>query len=110
MEAKLIPIEQFYLLSIAAWAESDKMECLLQDRENGKSGRLWLISATSDSSAPLAHITFCFEENGVTLAVAHRDERIIEPRLVKFAEGIDGFIADLARFFNAGKIAAPKRR
>jgi hypothetical protein len=106
MDAQLIPLQQFYLMAIAAKLQELKVDCIFQDLENGKTGRLFLISG--NSTAALATLNFHFEMNGVLFEIDSRDERKLRAE-IKYVEGIDGFIADMTKFLNANRLEHKRR-
>lgn len=103
--AGIIALDQLYLMSIIGTCNALKLSAVLQDTGND-SGRLWLVPA--ESTVPLAQITFAFGTDDVKLGVITRDERELV-RVVRYGEGLDGFLPDFMRFMQAGRLAAPKR-
>ena len=102
---QMINLQDLYLLALQACAEGEKLETVLQQTGEGQ-GRLWLVA--KGSTVPHAWIGFKFSVDDVALMVQTRDQREIA-QVVKFAEGIDGFLPQLQRCLRAGKLAAPKK-
>lgn len=96
--AGVLPLENLYLITIVKMAESEKLGTALQDFGAG-AGRLWLLPA--NTTTPDHQIEFKFDKDGVALAVASRNEREFNPRIVKYVEGIDGFCKDLQKHLRA---------
>jgi hypothetical protein len=104
--AEIIPLQQVYLMSLAGAAAGLKMDALLQDFGDGKHGRLWL-TPQGNCTVPLGMLEFKFEHDSVLLRVATRDEQVLE-RVVKYAEGLDSYLGDFTKLFQAGRIAHRK--
>ena len=113
-DATLIPLEQLYLMALATTAKSLKLDSILQDltgtfkdgASRRQSGRLWLVSP--GTTVPQAQIAFEFATDSIKVGVLTRDERELV-RVVKYAEGIDGFLEEFTKFMQAGRIAAPRK-
>ena len=99
--AGIINLEQLYLIAIANAMKAERLDVVLQDFENG-AGRLWLTSP--DTTVPHGGIEFKFERDIVHFGVMMRDERTMA-RAVKYAEGIDGFLEELAKFLRQNRLA-----
>ena len=100
----IIPLDQMYLLAIVQTANSARLSAVLQDLGND-AGRLWLTP--SESTVPVAQISFKFDIDEVKLGVVSRDERELV-RVIRYAEGLDGFLPELSRFLTANLLAAPR--
>lgn len=96
--AELIPLQQLYLMALAATAKSLKMDTVIQEEPE----RLWFVS--QGSTVPLGMVEFGFGRDSVTFRVATRDERILV-ETIKYAEGLDAFLPLLAGLFQAGRIS-----
>jgi hypothetical protein len=105
-DATLIPLEQLYLMALATTAKSLKLDSILQDIKDGKTGRLWLVSP--GTTVPQAQVAFEFSVDSIKLGVLTRNERELV-RVVKYAEGIDGFLEEFTKFMQSGRIAAPRK-
>ena len=107
-ECGIISIEQMYLLALAKAFEAERYQTVLQDHGDGTSGRLWLMR--EGTTVPEAHVDFRFTTEGVSLAMTTRGERGLEPMLVKFAEGIDGYLERVVKLLRAGLLEHNKAR
>lgn len=101
----LIPLVQFYLSTLAAVFQADKLTCILQDLGNEKTGRLYLVR--DETTVPEAVLNFDFQDKSVLFGLETRSEqKLLES--VKYAEGLDAFLPKLQQTLNAGRLAAPK--
>jgi len=104
MNAHIIPLQQLYLSTIVAIANADKLEAVQQELGQDM-GRLWLVR--EGSTVPVMQVSYKFGADDVALEVIHRDERHFK-KLVKYAEGLDGFVEEFHKFTQANRLAAPK--
>jgi hypothetical protein len=96
-------LHDVYLLALQGFAAAIRQDVLLQDLGEGN-GRLWLVP--QNSTVPTAQIAFKFGVDGVQLGILTRDEREFT-KFVKFSEGLDGFLEQAQKFFDAGLLPAP---
>lgn len=99
-DAKIIPLQQLYLSALACVAASDSLDAVQQDL-GPDAGRLWLVR--DGSTVPQAQVAYKFGIDDVVLGVITRDERELT-RTVRYAEGLDGFLADFSRFLHANRL------
>ena len=102
--AGVFDLVQLYLLAIVAALKADGLGAALQEAGPG-AGRLWIMP--SETTVPVASLDFKFGEDDVALKVTTRDERV-DAKVVKYAEGIDGYLQSLQKFMRAGLLEAPK--
>ena len=100
-DAKVIPLQQFYLSIIVQAANADHLDVLQQDIDQA-TGRLWLVS--TGTTVPVANIAYKFEIDSVAFAIETRDERKL-CRIVKYAEGVDAFVEELQKFLRTNRLA-----
>lgn len=105
-ELKIIPLQELYLNVMLVVADSLKLQTVQQVIGDGDQGRLWLVR--HGTTVPHAQVAYKFETDSVTFGVVTRDERQLS-RVVKYAEGLDGFAEELARFMQANQLGKPKR-
>jgi len=105
-DASIVPLQQLYLSALVALIDSHHLTAVQQDLGND-TGRLWMVSI--GTTVPIGQIGYKFDDDSVALAAVMRDERKFG-RIVRYIEGIDGFLEDFEKFMNAGKLAAPGKR
>jgi hypothetical protein len=99
-DAKIIPLQQLYLMALVATVNADKLDAVQQDLGQD-AGRLWLVS--NGTTVPQAQIAYKFGVVYVSFGIITRDERKLS-RVVKYAEGIDGFLEQLQKFLQANRL------
>lgn len=99
-EAKVFPLEQFYLSILTQTINADSLDVLQQDLGNG-AGRLWCVS--KDTTVPVLHLAYRFDVDAVEFQLQTRDGRNLV-RVVKYAEGLDAFVEEFQRFLRAGRL------
>lgn len=108
-DSGMIELERFWLLSLAACAEADKYSPVLQQIDKG-AGRLWFIPERKPATTvPDLYLNFKFALDSVAFGIDFRDEGR-EPivQVVKYAEGLDGFLQKFSKALKANRLAAPK--
>ena len=105
-EVDIISIEQMYLLVLAKAFEGEKLQTVLQDAGNGAAGRLWLMR--EGTTVPDAHVDFNFTADGVSLHAVTRGERELPQVMVKYGEGIDGYLERVVKLLRAGLLEHKK--
>ncbi len=110
-EVNIISLQQLYLMALVETLKADKLDAVLQDlsqeTRSSDTGRLWLVR--NGTTVPEASIAFQFERDSVNLAVVTRNERELK-RVIKYAEGLDGYLEDLQKFLRSGLLSAPKAK
>jgi hypothetical protein len=107
--ADIIPLEQLYLMTLAATFKSLALDTVLQDKStNGLKdvGRLWLVAP--QSTVPHAFVDFQFMDDEFRITVTTRNERTLD-RVIKYGEGIDAYLGEVTRFFQAGRISDKRK-
>ncbi len=112
VDAKIIPLNQLYLTTLAAFFAAEGLQTVQQDLTgagtNGEeAGRLWFVRA--GTTVPDVFVQYRFGVDQVVLGVMTRDERKLD-QTVKYAEGLDGFGEELMKFMQANRLAAPKKK
>jgi hypothetical protein len=104
----MIEIERFYLATLAKCAEADKYATVLQQVAPG-AGRLWFIPERKPATTvPDYCLNFKFELDVVCFELEGRGNPVKAQKVVKYAEGLDGFIAEFMKALKANRLAAPK--
>lgn len=106
----MIELERFWLLTLAKAAEGAGLSPVLQQVAPG-AGRLWMVPDGKNqkpTTVPALCLQFKFDLDVVGFEIQFRDERPAIKTVVKYAEGLDGFLQEFGKALVANRLAAPK--
>jgi hypothetical protein len=102
-DAKVIPLQQFYLSMLCAVVQQDRLD-VIQQEFDAQSGRLYMCS--TGTSAPRFILSYRFGIDAMTLGVEGRDNRSLPLEEVKYALGLDAYLQKLARFLQSNRLTS----
>ena len=103
MNAQIIPLQTLYLGAIVSVANDLALSAVQQHmNQEQTAGRLWLVA--EGTTVPAGMIQYEFREDDVAIGVIDRNQRK-DQAIVRYAEGLDGYLENLMKFFQAGRIA-----
>lgn len=103
----IVNLVELYKNTIAAVLEHQhKLDTAEQADGSGLSGRLWAMR--HGTTVPELIISYEFDNNGAKFTLVDRNMRQSGYNLA-YVEGVEGFLGDMAKFINAGRLAAPKK-
>lgn len=107
-DASVLPLQQFYTAIIVQMMNARQLTALQQEFENmaDPSGRLYFVR--DGTTVPEVIMEYVFTRDALQVKVLPRSGKVLT-EVVSYAAGLDSFLDELAKFLNAGKLAAPKK-
>lgn len=102
----MVNLHDLYLGTIEAMLEADKLTVAHQPAGDKPSGVLWCMR--KGTTQPEVIITYAFDPMSVDFVVSTRDMNRRLNKSAFYAGGLESFLAELTKFINAGRLAAPK--
>jgi hypothetical protein len=102
----MVNLHDLYLGTIEAVLNSNKLDAVHQPEGEKPAGVIWAMRV--GTTKPDLFITYLFAPTRVTFKVFGRDDGRGFEQHVSYVEGVEAFLAELVKFINAGKLAAPK--